>query len=449
MKDVFVKNLLNDYFDNERLEDEVYESWSQIIFEEVKTIREITSSEVDDLREEIKNLWIRTSSKQGKIEGFETIMKRILDMIKRESIGYDDVMEIFPILRLFPNFDLSFNLESKKSDWIKAVLKGKRYRNISALHLCEYRATQLEKVFSNVNKNHDEISAEAFFTILNEANMTHCDKVNILKLLAEEWKDFKIGQIAIYNQMIESLISRKSFSNKVNVRMLQTYQRLQSIGWTAEESFNTIELALKKCSTDLGASKICKGLNITIDFAIGSEIVQNVLRKDEVRFDDGEIDQLEFQQVIHKIALEKFNKSREKPFDELLADMEDLNSFKESRIMENLKNEWKDLQKVSVISFDNIETKIESYKKADIKTWSKKLSEGINPSRFERIAVVIRGYEIFSNHQVRDVQKLTLLLLYKPEAGTLAQVNTGEGKTGVAAMLAVLFAIEGKKVDIG
>ncbi|MBN2676163.1 MAG: hypothetical protein JXR30_02815 [Alphaproteobacteria bacterium] len=41
------------------------------------------------------------------------------------------------------------------------------------------------------------------------------------------------------------------------------------------------------------------------------------------------------------------------------------------------------------------------------------------------------------------------MLLYKSSVGTLAQINTGEGKTAITAMLAVLHALDGKKVDIG
>lgn len=74
----------------------------------------------------------------------------------------------------------------------------------------------------------------------------------------------------------------------------------------------------------------------------------------------------------------------------------------------------------------------------------------LNPQKSERIAVVWRAMELASEHKLRDVQKLSLSLLYHENgAGKIAQINTGEGKTIIIAMLAVLFCLDGHRVDIG
>lgn len=441
MKDSVVNKLLNDFFENDE-----YENWARIILNKNLDNNE-TDDDVIELQEEIRKLSIQTSSEQWKSEKFETYMTRIKLMQERESLGEDDLIEVFAILRLFPNLDFHLDLELMRSKWIIETLRKKGYNNIFSLHeiLTEYRASQLEKVFSNVRKNRDQSSAETFFYTLKKANLKHSDKSDILNCLAETWKDFNLGNASVFNRILEQLILKQAFSDGVNARMIHIYHRLKIIGWTDEDSYDTIHFALTKCSTELGATKICDGFDVAIDFAIDSITLKNVLEQQVTHFDGGGIDQLEFQHLIHEKALLIFKEPREKKIDELISDMEELYSYDDSQKMKNLKQEWMNVHKILLSSSKNIK----NYRQDDILNWRKELSEGSNPCRFERIAVVTRAFELFSRYYVRDVQMLTLLILYKPEAGTLTQINTGEGKTAVVAMLAVLFALEEKKVDIG
>ncbi|KAA0202706.1 hypothetical protein HAZT_HAZT001008, partial [Hyalella azteca] len=68
----------------------------------------------------------------------------------------------------------------------------------------------------------------------------------------------------------------------------------------------------------------------------------------------------------------------------------------------------------------------------------------------EAIAVVTRAVELIHGYTPRATQWLALLLLTHPHPGhgRLAQINTGEGKSLVVAMLAALHGIQGKKVDV-
>eukprot|EP00392_Amoebophrya_sp_AT5.2_P019007 g19694.t1 len=78
-------------------------------------------------------------------------------------------------------------------------------------------------------------------------------------------------------------------------------------------------------------------------------------------------------------------------------------------------------------------------------------------SRVEMLAVVARGYKLKCTHYPRDTQLFAVLAqLDADEAapspdvktGRLGQVPTGEGKTTIVAILAIILALQGKKVDV-
>ena len=74
-----------------------------------------------------------------------------------------------------------------------------------------------------------------------------------------------------------------------------------------------------------------------------------------------------------------------------------------------------------------------------------------NPVQLEiRCAFILRGVMLFYGFLPRKIQLINLLLLIKKQddKGRLLQINTGEGKTLIIAMLAVFKFLENIKVDI-
>ncbi|CAF3062018.1 unnamed protein product [Rotaria sp. Silwood2] len=143
--------------------------------------------------------------------------------------------------------------------------------------------------------------------------------------------------------------------------------------------------------------------------------------------------------------------------------------------MQQLKDEILDLNHNQNISFLQGEKLIEEYKKvqiayaskssvcldfgliekwstSDIKNWSEKIQASTSNcvSQYEKIAVVKRAVEITSKFPSREIQLLSVLIMINSEKGKgrLAQINTGEGKTTIVAMLAAIKALEGHQVDI-
>lgn len=85
-----------------------------------------------------------------------------------------------------------------------------------------------------------------------------------------------------------------------------------------------------------------------------------------------------------------------------------------------------------------------------ISAWADKVrNKEESPSAYEKIAFVWKAMELTSSHKIRSVQVLTVMMTYGSERGEIAQVNTGEGKTIIIAMLTALLCLDRHEVDMG
>ena len=99
---------------------------------------------------------------------------------------------------------------------------------------------------------------------------------------------------------------------------------------------------------------------------------------------------------------------------------------------------------------------IKSWSKSDIKQWTHAVKSSIQQRgassvpQAEMIAVLKQAVYLEYGYYPRNTQIMTLLtaLNHVENQGRLLQVNTGEGKSLIIAMLAVIHALQGKKVDI-
>jgi hypothetical protein len=191
--------------------------------------------------------------------------------------------------------------------------------------------------------------------------------------------------------------------------------------------------------------KLFKCFEIASDFSLGYEKLASVLEEAKRSLSVGIFGKtVELESTFHSRALKLFTESQEKTVANLLSEIGALN--KDLKL--DLEKDFLGVKKALIrVHIDKIATDLTH---EDIKTWSDLVREHkIEATKVQRIAVVVQASNLFNNYTARDVQVLALIMLYKSSIGTLAQINTGEGKTDIVAMLAVLHALEGKKVDIG
>ena len=163
-----------------------------------------------------------------------------------------------------------------------------------------------------------------------------------------------------------------------------------------------------------------------------------------------------WRQEIHTLAIfQTFKGSFNKDLEKLKTELYEIN--KENAISflcdEKLIVAYKRVQDVFKSKsklFEDFNT-IDQWTSVEIKQWADKvkLTAG-SVTQDEKLAVIKRGIEITSKFPPREIQLLSVLILTNPnkDSGRLSQINTGEGKTTIVAMLAAMKALEGHKVDV-
>jgi hypothetical protein len=133
-----------------------------------------------------------------------------------------------------------------------------------------------------------------------------------------------------------------------------------------------------------------------------------------------------------------------------------------SEVKEYIKNRLaEDHQKVMSIETSEIistnqdkqpSSPIEQWDKSDIQEWSKSEKHKSNKSKllYETIAVISKTIERFKGYKPRTIQILVVLIMCNciKTKKILCQINTGEGKTLIIAMLAIIKSLKGSKVHI-
>jgi preprotein translocase subunit SecA len=206
-------------------------------------------------------------------------------------------------------------------------------------------------------------------------------------------------------------------------------------------------------------------------------LLQNRQTKDDINYCLNFIDKLKQQQFNSELTkdgvstedinqqpdnLSTENSSQEKDLESFLGEIETLNKNNPTladSLLTNKLLETKFLEILSAYDRDSNLTplgkKISQWQRDDITNWSNNLlqnqSKAVDDNFLpEMMAVIKRANLIDTNNDPRLAQMLSILmlLLHQPDKGRLIQVATGEGKSTTSAMLAVVLALRGEKVDI-
>jgi preprotein translocase subunit SecA len=165
------------------------------------------------------------------------------------------------------------------------------------------------------------------------------------------------------------------------------------------------------------------------------------------------------------IVMNVFEGSHERKLNELIDELRKDNSDEHVQVsIDKLEEEYREVKNSAIYC----DSQIQKYKqslpllhglseqevtKQAIRAWAKSIkkpTEGTeHPTLYQKLAMVCKAVEVDS-FAPRDIQLLSVLMMLNTNGsvGRLAQVNTGEGKTTIVAMLAAMHGLSGEKVDV-
>ena len=164
----------------------------------------------------------------------------------------------------------------------------------------------------------------------------------------------------------------------------------------------------------------------------------------------------EWNLLLHKLGIETtFIAPKEQSLDELIELINKMNQ-ESTEIIAYTETIKLDVAKINSISKSKImknEGIISEWEKEEILKWSNKFKSSDNKYNkkmiIEAISVIIRGWQILYGYPPRLTQILTILIMINSNSnGLLMQVLTGEGKSLIVAILAVIKWLQGHTVDI-
>ena len=143
---------------------------------------------------------------------------------------------------------------------------------------------------------------------------------------------------------------------------------------------------------------------------------------------------------------------KEKDIEELFREIEKINKSNQSFNLNEIKNSLIKIKNEYKWKYKNIFLAKEKEREY-FKTIINKISQTtLNKYDFyiSLIPILIKGCSIKFGYEPRDIQIIALLFfLFKDmDKGLIEQIYTGEGKTIIISFLAIIKALEGKKVDI-
>ena len=121
------------------------------------------------------------------------------------------------------------------------------------------------------------------------------------------------------------------------------------------------------------------------------------------------------------------------------------------RLLQSYQDLINTYQGTSSILSPSHKTPIANWKQAQVTQWAKQVkADPKQVSQSEMLAVIQRAVALQHGFLPRPTQLMALLVLLNPAQGTgrLAQINTGEGKSLIVAMLAAFHALQGQHVDV-
>ena len=382
-----------------------------------------------------------------KVRNFESITEiiDIFSCIRKRS--YDDVMIILS------NHESPNN--TFKVDWCMEIVKNRlinkdideNYMNELCKKLCAtFDIKFMESLFKCISRidNLKEFEDVIKFCFINELKLDDLCLQNVgitqfKNLLEAKYICNKIDTINNEKQSCRDIL----FSNLcLLLQKNWTFEQLNEL----TKSFNLIN-SNRKLQNYIDILKVINQYNLS--FSQFDKCIRLI------RESDGFINLLK---RLNKLVIENcFQlKGKIKSPTELLHELEKINEDNSSLvnyIRTGLPKELEEIKKNDLKSvIICIQLPIAEWGIKQINNWSKEIkSKGKQFSNLEAIAVIKRANFIFTGYHLTDTQILCSLIALKEEPNTrgkLLQVATGEGKSTIVCILAIINALKNKQVHV-
>lgn len=327
------------------------------------------------------------------------------------------------------------------------------------LGLLPYKLNLISKIFSKISKKTNINDLIELLTKLFNCGLSLDIKTTFINNDISE--HIKTSIIKLNFRIIDKIIQSKlpdydKFDNSAAINQVLFKFHIQLVklainGWSLDNIKQIVNLIDPNKSIEnlLNCIILISEYDLReYECNINNKSIINILKSENSKY---------WLQKINEVAIYKtFEGSFNKNFDQLIREIFDLNKPESSfSILRDTKliNEYNDVinryeRKSELFSNEN---EIKNWSDSKIKSWAIKVkNEKLSVNKNEKLAVIKRAVELTTNYSPREIQILSAIILLNTEnnKGRLAQINTGEGKTTIVAMLAVFKALENFKVDV-
>ena len=458
---LFVEYLQPDAFD------EPVEQWSRncLTIDLIASCNDVTNERIISFFQHLTQ-FEQTNGYQLLDERRDAFLRKLIEKQRAASLTLSTVNDVLIYATTPTGTGLTF-LQSNQSNWLmemrssyveqqlRARFGEQRYEKSLLAHLvqrisdaesltavlidCALRAIQTVEqamVFLDFCTTYALTSADLTNVFFQERTPTDFDTLN------EKLQVLVIGKI---------LKSHWTASNKNFARARLALQTLIRRGWAVPKLLPILTAKEKaEQSADASESLSCliDVLQMLIDYNVDASIIgqwQSIFAESRVSL---------WPSLIYSRVIEHSfgSSSSEKNLQTLLAELAQLNSKIDSKALLPKYQAVEAAYKGTSSALPKASS-IESWSQSTIETWAKvvRAPNNVNrPTVFEMIAVMKRAVYLDSNFEPRPIQILAILIMLdtKDQGGRLLQILTGEGKSTVVSMLAVIKALHNLHVDI-
>ena len=396
----------------------------------------------------------------------DIFLRHLIEKQRAESLSLSAINDILIYATISTDIQLTI-LQSNQVDWLKKMRsyyieyqlteRFQRFQYDKSLinHLiqCITEQEQLSAVFMSIclqtiRSADDVLNLMDLFT---SYAVTSTDLIDVF-FQGEAPADFETLQKKIQLLVVEKRLKSHWIGSNKNLSHARTLlQSLIQYGWTIPKLLVILTAkATVELSSDTSESLIylIDVLKILVDYKMDSNIsshLQSIFSQNKIEF---------WPSAVYSLVIEHHfgSSSSEKNLETLLSELQQLNPQID---IQTLLNKYKNIESSykSNSTIMSYKESIESWSKSMIQKWAKYIRQSDNahqPTPFEIIAVMKRAVYLDSNFEPRPIQILAILILLdaRDQGGRLLQILTGEGKSTVVSMLAVIKALQNQHVDI-